>query len=134
MKSKSSYFHPTISKRFSDEEVYKLFYKFAGNQSAIINALECTPPQFKYWLKQKEERKIELEKSREKLVDMAEASLMNLLSGNDPKVVLETAKFILQNQGRSRGWYGNAPSIQTITNGQMTIQQIFGLPEQHDNI
>lgn len=86
---------PAISKRYTDEEVYNLFKKYCGNISAITNALDCTLAQFEYWLNRNPERKIQLQKSREYLVDYAETTLVNLLQSQDPKVQLETAKFIL---------------------------------------
>lgn len=58
--------------------------------------------------------------------------MMKLLESSDEKVVFDTAKFILKNLGRSRGYHGDSPSIAMAIEKsgddiKVAVQSIFGI-------
>ena len=122
---------PAIAKRYSDEEVIDVINKYYGNKSLITAALQSTSQQFEVWLR-KEGHKQALEEARQRILDKCEEKMMELLDSEDKKVVFDTAKFILQNLGRSRGYHGDSPAIaMAIENSgddiKVAVQGIFGI-------
>ena len=122
---------PAISKRYSDEEVIKVINDYYGNKSLIAAALQSTPQQFEVWLR-KEGHKQALEEARQRILDKCEEKMMKLLESENEKVVFDTAKFILQNLGRSRGYHGDSPAIAMAIEKsgddiKVAVQGIFGI-------
>ena len=122
---------PAIAKRYSDEEVIKVINQYYGNKSLIIAALQSTAQQFEVWLR-KEGHKKALEEARARILDKCEEKMMNLLNSDNEKVVFDTAKFILQNLGRSRGYHGDSPAIAMAIEKsgddiKVAVQGIFGM-------
>lgn len=122
---------PAISKRYSDEEVIKVINDYYGNKSLIAAALQSTAQQFEVWLR-KEGRKQALEEARQRILDKCEEKMMKLLESENEKVVFDTAKFILQNLGRSRGYHGDSPAIAMAIEKsgddiKVAVQGIFGI-------
>ena len=121
---------PSIAKRFSDEEVIKVINDYYGNKSLIVAALQSTPQQFEVWLRDDGHKKA-LEEARVKILDKCEEK-MNLLNSDNEKIVFDTAKFILQNLGRSRGYHGDSPAIAMAIEKsgddiKIAVQSIFGM-------
>ena len=122
---------PAISKRYSDEEVIKVIDDYYGNKSLIAAALQSTPQQLEVWLR-KEGHKQALEEARQRILDKCEEKMMKLLESDNEKVVFDTAKFILQNLGRSRGYHGDSPAIAMAIEKsgddiKVAVQGIFGI-------
>ena len=122
---------PSIAKRFSDEEVIKVINDYYGNKSLIVAALQSTPQQFEVWLRDDGHKKA-LEEARVKILDKCEEKMMNLLNSDNEKIVFDTAKFILQNLGRSRGYHGDSPAIAMAIEKsgddiKIAVQSIFGM-------
>ena len=122
---------PAISKRYSDEEVIKVIDDYYGNKSLIAAALQSTPQQLEVWLR-KEGHKKALEEARQRILDKCEEKMMELLDSENEKVVFDTAKFILQNLGRSRGYHGDSPAIAMAIEKsgddiKVAVQGIFGI-------
>lgn len=122
---------PAIAKRFTDEEVIKVINEYYGNKSLIIAALQSTAQQFEVWLR-KDGHKQALEAARSRILDKCEEKMMKLLDSDNDKVVFDTAKFILQNLGRSRGYHGDSPAIAMAIEKsgddiKVAIQGIFGI-------
>ena len=122
---------PAIAKRYSDEEVIKTINQYYGNKSLIIAALQSTAQQFEVWLR-KEGHKKALEEARARILDKCEEKMMKLLDSENEKVVFDTAKFILQNLGRSRGYHGDSPAIAMAIEKsgddiKVAVQGIFGI-------
>lgn len=122
---------PAISKRYSDEEVIKVINDYYGNKSLIAAALQSTAQQFEVWLR-KDGRKQALEEARQRILDKCEEKMMKLLESENEKVVFDTAKFILQNLGRSRGYHGDSPAIAMAIEKsgddiKVAVQGIFGI-------
>ena len=122
---------PAIAKRYSDDEVIKVINQYYGNKSLIIAALQSTAQQFEVWLR-KEGHKKALEEARARILDKCEEKMMNLLNSDNEKVVFDTAKFILQNLGRSRGYHGDSPAIAMAIEKsgddiKVAVQGIFGM-------
>ena len=122
---------PAIAKRYSDEEVIKVINHYYGNKSLIIAALQSTAQQFEVWLR-KEGHKKALEEARARILDKCEEKMMKLLDSENEKVVFDTAKFILQNLGRSRGYHGDSPAIAMAIEKsgddiKVAVQGIFGI-------
>ena len=122
---------PAISKRYSDEEVIKVINQYYGNKSLICCALQSTAQQFEVWLR-KEGHKKALEEARQRILDKCEEKMMKLLESDNEKVVFDTAKFILQNLGRSRGYHGDSPAIAMAIEKsgddiKVAVQGIFGI-------
>ena len=122
---------PAIAKRYSDEEVIKVIDDYYGNKSLIAAALQSTPQQLEVWLR-KGSRKQALEEARQRILDKCEEKMMKLLDSDNEKVVFETAKFILQNLGRSRGYHGDSPAIAMAIEKsgddiKVAVQGIFGI-------
>lgn len=122
---------PAIAKRYSDEEVIKVIDDYYGNKSLIAAALQSTPQQLEVWLR-KGSRKQALEEARQRILDKCEEKMMKLLDSENEKVVFDTAKFILQNLGRSRGYHGDSPAIAMAIEKsgddiKVAVQGIFGI-------
>ena len=122
---------PAIAKRYSDEEVIKVINQYYGNKSLIIAALQSTAQQFEVWLR-KEGHKKALEEARARILDKCEEKIMKLLDSENEKVVFDTAKFILQNLGRSRGYHGDSPAIamaieKSGDDRKVAVQGTFGI-------
>ena len=122
---------PAIAKRYTDEEVIKVINDYYGNKSLIVAALQSTAQQFEVWLR-KEGHKQALEEARQRILDKCEEKMMKLLDSENEKVVFETAKFILQNLGRSRGYHGDSPAIAMAIEKsgddiKVAVQGIFGI-------
>lgn len=122
---------PAISKRYTDEEVIKVINDYYGNKSLICCALQSTAQQFEVWLR-KDSRKQALEEARQRILDKCEEKMMKLLDSENEKVVFDTAKFILQNLGRSRGYHGDSPAIAMAIEKsgddiKVAVQGIFGI-------
>lgn len=122
---------PAIAKRYSDEEVIKVIDDYYGNKSLIAAALQSTPQQLEVWLR-KEGHKQALEEARQRILDKCEEKMMKLLDSENEKVVFDTAKFILQNLGRSRGYHGDSPAIAMAIEKsgddiKVAVQGIFGI-------
>ena len=122
---------PAIAKRYSDEEVIKVIDDYYGNKSLIAAALQSTPQQLEVWLR-KEGHKKALEEARARILDKCEEKMMKLLDSENEKVVFDTAKFILQNLGRSRGYHGDSPAIAMAIEKsgddiKVAVQGIFGI-------
>ena len=122
---------PAISKRYSDEEVIKVINQYYGNKSLIAAALQSTAQQLEVWLR-KEGHKQALEEARQRILDKCEEKMMELLESKNEKVVFDTAKFILQNLGRSRGYHGDSPAIAMAIEKsgddiKVAVQGIFGI-------
>ena len=122
---------PAIAKRYSDEEVIKVINDYYGNKSLIAAALQSTPQQLEVWLR-KGSRKQALEEARQRILDKCEEKMMKLLDSDNEKVVFDTAKFILQNLGRSRGYHGDSPAIAMAIEKsgddiKVAVQGIFGI-------
>ena len=122
---------PAIAKRYSDEEVIKVINDYYGNKSLIAAALQSTPQQLEVWLR-KDSRKQALEEARQRILDKCEEKMMKLLDSENEKVVFDTAKFILQNLGRSRGYHGDSPAIAMAIEKsgddiKVAVQGIFGI-------
>ena len=122
---------PAIAKRYSDEEVIDVINKYYGNKSLICCALQSTAQQFEVWLR-KEGHKQALEEARQRILDKCEEKMMKLLESENEKVVFDTAKFILQNLGRSRGYHGDSPAIAMAIEKsgddiKVAVQGIFGI-------
>ena len=122
---------PAIAKRYSDDEVIKVINQYYGNKSLIIAALQSTAQQFEVWLR-KEGHKKALEEARARILDKCEEKMMNLLNSDNEKIVFDTAKFILQNLGRSRGYHGDSPAIAMAIEKsgddiKVAVQGIFGI-------
>ena len=122
---------PAIAKRYSDEEVIKVIDDYYGNKSLIAAALQSTPQQLEVWLR-KDSRKQALEEARQRILDKCEEKMMKLLESDNEKVVFDTAKFILQNLGRSRGYHGDSPAIAMAIEKsgddiKVAVQGIFGI-------
>lgn len=120
--------HKPLSKRFSEQEIFEVMDKYYGNKSLIVAALDCSPQQLEVWMRKPVERKQHLLAAREKVLDKAEEKMLQLLDSNDPRIVLDTSKFILQHLGRHRGYYGDSPAIQIQAAGndlKLQIQQLF---------
>ena len=122
---------PAISKRYSDEEVIKVTNQYYGNKSLITAALQSTAQQFEVWLR-KDGHKQALEEARQRILDKCEEKMMELLESENEKVVFDTAKFILQNLGRSRGYHGDSPAIAMAIEKsgddiKVAVQGIFGI-------
>ena len=122
---------PAIAKRYSDEEVIKVIDDYYGNKSLIAAALQSTPQQLEVWLR-KGSRKQALEEARQRILDKCEEKMMKLLDSDNEKVVFDTAKFILQNLGRSRGYHGDSPAIamaieKSGDDTKVAVQGIFGI-------
>lgn len=126
---------PSVAKRYKDEEVIDIMNRYYGNNSMIVAALGCTYQQFNVWLRNKESRREALATARKKIVDKSEEKMLKLLDSDDPKVVLETAKFILKHLGRDRGYYGDSPmlnvAVQKGANDdiKVQVQALFGLTD-----
>ena len=72
-----------------------------------------------------------LEEARARILDKCEEKMMKLLESENEKVVFDTAKFILQNLGRSRGYHGDSPAIAMAIEKsgddiKVAVQGIFG--------
>ena len=122
---------PAIAKRYSDEEVIDVINKYYGNKSLICCALQSTAQQFEVWLR-KDGHKQALEEARQRILDKCEEKMMKLLDSQNEKVVFDTAKFILQNLGRSRGYHGDSPAIAMAIEKsgddiKVAVQGIFGI-------
>ena len=122
---------PAIAKRYSDEEVIKVINQYYGNKSLICCALQSTAQQLEVWLR-KEGHKKALEEARARILDKCEEKMMKLLDSENEKVVFDTAKFILQNLGRSRGYHGDSPAIAMAIEKsgddiKVAVQGIFGI-------
>ena len=122
---------PAIAKRYSDEEVIKVINQYYGNKSLIAEALQSTAHQFEVWLR-KDGHKQALEEARQRILDKCEEKMMKLLDSENEKVVFETATFILQNLGRSRGYHGDSPAIAMAIEKsgddiKVAVQGIFGI-------
>lgn len=122
---------PAIAKRYSDDEVIKVINQYYGNKSLIIAALQSTAQQFEVWLR-KEGHKQALEEARARILDKCEEKMMKLLNSDNEKIVFDTAKFILQNLGRSRGYHGDSPAIAMAIEKsgddiKVAVQGIFGI-------
>ena len=122
---------PAIAKRYSDEEVIKVINQYYGNKSLITAALQSTAQQFEVWLR-KDGHKKALEEARQRILDKCEEKMMKLLDSENEKVVFDTAKFILQNLGRSRGYHGDSPAIAMAIEKsgddiKVAVQGIFGI-------
>lgn len=122
---------PAIAKRYSDEEVIKVINQYYGNKSLIVAALQSTAQQFEVWLR-KDGHKQALEEARQRILDKCEEKMMKLLDSDNEKVVFDTAKFILQNLGRSRGYHGDSPAIAMAIEKsgddiKVAVQGIFGI-------
>ena len=122
---------PAIAKRYSDEEVIKVIDDYYGNKSLIAAALQSTPQQLEVWLR-KDGHKQALEEARQRILDRCEEKMMKLLDSDNEKVVFDTAKFILQNLGRSRGYHGDSPAIAMALEKsgddiKVAVQGIFGI-------
>ena len=122
---------PAIAKRYSDEEVIKVINDYYGNKSLVAAALQSTPQQLEVWLR-KDSRKQALEEARQRILDKCEEKMMKLLDSENEKVVFDTAKFILQNLGRSRGYHGDSPAIAMAIEKsgddiKVAVQGIFGI-------
>ena len=122
---------PAIAKRYSDEEVIKVIDDYYGNKSLIAAALQSTPQQLEVWLR-KDGHKQALEEARQRILDKCEEKMMKLLDSENEKVVFDTAKFILQNLGRSRGYHGDSPAIAMALEKsgddiKVAVQGIFGI-------
>lgn len=122
---------PAIAKRYTDEEVIKTINKYYGNKSLITAALQSTAQQLEVWLR-KDGRKQALEEARQRILDKCEEKMMKLLESENEKVVFDTAKFILQNLGRSRGYHGDSPAIAMAIEKsgddiKVAVQGIFGI-------
>ena len=105
--------------------------QYYGNKSLIIAALQSTAQQFEVWLR-KEGHKQALEEARARILDKCEEKMMKLLDSENEKVVFDTAKFILQNLGRSRGYHGDSPAIAMAIEKsgddiKVAVQGIFGM-------
>ena len=104
---------------------------YYGNKSLIAAALQSTPQQLEVWLR-KDSRKQALEEARQRILDKCEEKMMKLLDSENEKVVFDTAKFILQNLGRSRGYHGDSPAIAMAIEKsgddiKVAVQGIFGI-------
>lgn len=93
--------------------------------------MQSTAQQFEVWLR-KGSRKQALEEARAKILDKCEEKMMKLLDSENEKVVFDTAKFILQNLGRSRGYHGDSPAIAMAIEKsgddiKVAVQGIFGI-------
>ena len=107
--------------------------KYYGNKSLITAALQSTSQQFEVWLR-KEGHKQALEEARQRILDKCEEKMMELLDSEDKKVVFDTAKFILQNLGRSRGYHGDSPAIAMAIEKsgddiRVQLNALFGMSE-----
>ena len=105
--------------------------QYYGNKSLIVAALQSTAQQFEVWLR-KEGHKKALEEARQRILDKCEEKMMKLLESDNEKVVFDTAKFILQNLGRSRGYHGDSPAIAMAIEKsgddiKVAVQGIFGI-------
>lgn len=122
-----------FTSRFSEKEIYDVMYKYYGNQANIVAYLDCAYTEFVAWLQAKEERKQELQKARESLVQKSEAVLTDLLNSTDQRIRLDTVKYILGHIGRKQGW-ADSPQIaiqQAIVADEkkLKIMNIFGIEE-----
>ena len=104
---------------------------YYGNKSLISAALQSTPQQLEVWLR-KDGHKQALEEARQRILDKCEEKMMELLDSKNEKVVFDTAKFILQNLGRSRGYHGDSPAIAMALEKsgddiKVAVQGIFGI-------
>ena len=93
--------------------------------------MQSTAQQFEVWLR-KEGHKQALEEARQRILDKCEEKMMKLLDSENEKVVFDTAKFILQNLGRSRGYHGDSPAIAMAIEKsgddiKVAVQGIFGI-------
>ena len=85
------------------------------------------------WLR-KEGHKKALEEARARILDKCEEKMMKLLDSENEKVVFDTAKFILQNLGRSRGYHGDSPAIAMAIEKsgddlRVKLNALFGMSE-----
>ena len=105
--------------------------QYYGNKSLIAAALQSTAQQLEVWLR-KDGHKQALEEARQRILDKCEEKMMKLLDSENEKVVFDTAKFILQNLGRSRGYHGDSPAIAMAIEKsgddiKVAVQGIFGM-------
>ena len=105
--------------------------QYYGNKSLIAAALQSTAQQLEVWLR-KDGHKQALEEARQRILDKCEEKMMELLDSKNEKVVFDTAKFILQNLGRSRGYHGDSPAIAMAIEKsgddiKVAVQGIFGI-------
>lgn len=127
--------NPPISKRFQEQEVIDTIFKYYGNLSNVANALESTWQQVQVYLRKRPNVKQAVLDAREKILDIAEDKMIQLIQSEDNRVALEAAKFVLHSVGRSRGYCGDAPAMQVNVQSsgndlKVQINSIFGIDEQ----
>lgn len=108
------------------EEARTAIWRTQGNIAEAAAILKVAPSRLRAMVKRSEYLLREVEEAREQIVDLAEGVVRDALS--DPDRADAMARFVLQTQGKVRGW-GNAVggnSVNIKATGGITFQWADG--------
>lgn len=120
---------PSVSERFTKEELEEIITCNFGVITVICSMLDCTYKQFykaidKYNLRQC------LFDAKQQIVGMAEEAILDCLKSKNEAIKLKSAEITLKSLGKNCGWSNDSTIINqqiNITDKEKEIKNIFNI-------
>lgn len=125
-----------MAKRFTKKEIADIVEKASGMTHDILALLDCTRSQWQSYLEKHPDVKEICERSREAVVDRAEARMLQAVNSENEVLAEKASEFVLKTLGKGRGWaIGDYPAMQvnvskTGDDIKVQLNTLFGLSEQ----
>ena len=104
------------------EECRTAIWMAAGNISEAAKLLKITSIRLRNFIKKSAYLSSEMQEAADRLVDLAEANVLNALTDEEDASRRDTmSRFVLSNIGKSRGWGTGSPSLSLKNSAGGTI-------------
>ena len=122
---------PTLSKRYTPEEIELSIRKNYGTLTYICLDLDCTVQQLEYYLRKHPQMEAIRNEARNAIVDLAEKTIVEAMKAGNLNAALYTVKTL----GRNRGWNESATlnvNVMSESEKEKAIKKLFGIDNEEE--